>query len=512
MRNHAKTTILSALCLLLTMLCSVCFVACNTSSTSTTSQTPIASTYVSIDVNPSIELVLDQNDNVMSVAGANEDARVLLFREDGIVGANVNVAIENIASLAVEYGYLTESNSTVDVCVAASSKDKQKSLFDVVSDSFKKGAQSVNSALSVQVGGEISLSLNFELERIKAQFPDDENVKNLSVSNLKLINRAIEANPSLSVADLASKSIEELISATELSKYNAEYAYGDLYKKQIEQAKLVYNNTVQTLEGTFYIKHFALKAFHDKDLGSLAKTIAAIKYTSANAYILSLEYYKARFAEYFVNPTYTISMSDVDEIASALGVTSDLFIDGIGATISQGKASLKKNDLLLYIDKLHRNASIDQKANVAQVYGDVLDKYLTSADEDEEDLLFSTQDVEKSIVAIKAALAQYSVVMSLAGFDVDVALDQSKPSDVDYDDYSSIESAIASLKTVAQSAREDMALTDEEEAQIEEEFASAKSAFDEALKVFTTAKEKAINDAIARLSEIKQSRKESAKQ
>lgn len=512
MRNYGKMTILLVLCLLLTMLCSVCFVACNSSSNTTIPQTPIASTYVSIDVNPSIELVLDQNDTVMSVAGANEDARVLLFREDGIVGANVNVAIENIASLAVEYGYLTEGNSTVDVCVAASSKDKQKSLFDVVSDSFKKGAQSANSALSVQVGDEISLSLNFELERIKAQFPDDENVKNLSVSNLKLINRAIEANPSLSVADLASKSIEELISVTELSKYNAEYAYGDLYKKQIEQAKLAYNNTVQTLEGTFYIKHFALKAIRDKDLDCLAKTIAAIKYTSANAYILSLEYYKARFAEYFVNPTYTISLSDVDEIASALGVTGDLFIDGIGATIEQGKASLKKNDLLLYIDKLYRNASSDQKANVALVYGDVLDKYLTSAGEDEEALLFSTQDVEKSILAIKAAIAQYSVLMSIAGFDVDTALDQSKPSGVDYDDYSSIENAIASLKAVAQTAREDMALTDEEEAQIEEEFASAKSAFDEALQVFTAAKEKAIDDATARLSEIKQSRKESTKQ
>lgn len=41
-----------------------------------------AATYVGIDVNPSVSLILDGDGKVLSVAAENEDAQVLLYGED----------------------------------------------------------------------------------------------------------------------------------------------------------------------------------------------------------------------------------------------------------------------------------------------------------------------------------------------------------------------------------------------------------------------------------------------
>lgn len=520
MRNYKKTSILLAMCLAFTLLCAVCLIACNSLTPDTVSFTPKATSYVSIDINPSIELVLDQNDEVMSATGANEDARVLLFREDGIVGAKVSVAVANVASLAVEYGYLTEDNSTVDVCVVSSSDDKQNDLFKSISDSFIKGVQEQNESLCVSIANEISLSLNTELAKLKSQYMTDVNIQDLSVGNFKLIKRAIEANPSLSYSDLAGKSTEELLSIATLLQNNADATYGDAYKKQVDKAKLVYNNTVQTLEGTFYVKHFATKAlgaYLDKNyteaMANLAKTSNAIKYTTANAYLTSLTYYQTRFASCLANPTYTVSQDIISEIATDLGVSADEFEKAISATTTTAGVQISKNDFEFFVDKLYRNANQQERAQLASVYTNIYNRYLVTADKDEEDVQFSIDDVEKRILTIKATLAtpQMTLMLNLAGFDIDDILSQCKPQDVDYDDYSSIENAITTLKDLAQSAKDEMALTEEDEAQVKEDFSSVQSTLDDALQIFNKAKEKAVNDAIEYILSIKENLKNGSK-
>ena len=57
-----------------------------------------AVSYVGIDVNPSVSLVLDKNDNVLSVLADNEDAQVLLYGET-LVGMSADEAAKKIAAL-----------------------------------------------------------------------------------------------------------------------------------------------------------------------------------------------------------------------------------------------------------------------------------------------------------------------------------------------------------------------------------------------------------------------------
>ncbi len=71
-----------------------------------------AEAYVTIDINPSIELVVNNRDEVVYVNALNEDAEVLLVDLD-IIGMNVEDAMDLIIDKAIELGYIdTEADET----------------------------------------------------------------------------------------------------------------------------------------------------------------------------------------------------------------------------------------------------------------------------------------------------------------------------------------------------------------------------------------------------------------
>ena len=76
-----------------------------------------AVSYVAVDVNPSISLALDKKNRVVSVYAANEDAQVLLYGEE-LEGLSAEDALEKIAELSFELGYLDETNFGVNVTAA----------------------------------------------------------------------------------------------------------------------------------------------------------------------------------------------------------------------------------------------------------------------------------------------------------------------------------------------------------------------------------------------------------
>jgi len=61
--------------------------------------------YVAIDINPSIEFIVDEEDNVVSFNLCNEDAEILVAGVD-FIGMNVDEAVELFIELATEAGYI----------------------------------------------------------------------------------------------------------------------------------------------------------------------------------------------------------------------------------------------------------------------------------------------------------------------------------------------------------------------------------------------------------------------
>ena len=68
---------------------------------------------VSIDVNPSIQLIIDTNNIVTSVNGGNDEGKMIILGEE-IVGKDLESAIEIIINEENETGYLLDGNVSVD--------------------------------------------------------------------------------------------------------------------------------------------------------------------------------------------------------------------------------------------------------------------------------------------------------------------------------------------------------------------------------------------------------------
>ena len=102
----------------------------NSSSSGNQEDSVQATSYVSLDINPSIELTLDAENKVISVYGGNEDGQVLLYEETGIIGEDVQIAVDKIVDLAVELGYLDENNKVISTNVVS---DTQATVTELLS-------------------------------------------------------------------------------------------------------------------------------------------------------------------------------------------------------------------------------------------------------------------------------------------------------------------------------------------------------------------------------------------
>lgn len=130
------TSLLLVLCMLMALVS--CRVESNNDKDDQTPATP-AYAYVAIDINPSLELVIDESNVVVSVNACNDDALVLLSGEE-IAGLSVEEATEKIVGLAKELGYLNDENTDVNFTVVAAEEGITAQLETKLENGAKKGS------------------------------------------------------------------------------------------------------------------------------------------------------------------------------------------------------------------------------------------------------------------------------------------------------------------------------------------------------------------------------------
>lgn len=141
--------------------------------------------FVTVDINPSIEITLDEDGTVASVYGANEDGQVLLYGEaEVIVGLNYEDAVEYITNLAVELGYLDAETGTINTSVVADDLAFAEELQSKLGDRIK--ATATENGITIDIDTSDPFSLLCELEELKAKYPDRTEVQDLTPTEYKL--------------------------------------------------------------------------------------------------------------------------------------------------------------------------------------------------------------------------------------------------------------------------------------------------------------------------------------
>lgn len=171
------------------------FTACSGGGT----QAVNAATYVSLSINPAVELVVDDDNKVISINCVNEDAEVLLA-ETNLIGMNLEDATQLFTNLAVNAGYMnvdaTDNEITINVINEDSAETEkiEKTLFDKLNIFFKNNG----------INGRISKET---LETYGQQAAE----LGVSAGKMKLILRALDVNPELILEDLKDMPTNEIL-------------------------------------------------------------------------------------------------------------------------------------------------------------------------------------------------------------------------------------------------------------------------------------------------------------
>lgn len=120
---------------------------------------------MTVDINPSVEFMIDDQNKVISVTALNDDGSILIVGES-FIGKTPEEATELVVKLASETGYLVEGNvqaseNTVKISVSGDSKYAEKLMQDV-----SKKAESVLAALDIP--GKVEKAEAMKLAELRA--------------------------------------------------------------------------------------------------------------------------------------------------------------------------------------------------------------------------------------------------------------------------------------------------------------------------------------------------------
>lgn len=217
----------------------------NNNNNETGNETTKALTYLSISINPDVELAVNDSGVVEEVLPINADADVITS-DLNLVGNTVEDASAKIVDAAVETGYIDEysTDNTVVVTTAGDDDAQTKNIQDRVMTKLNEHFES-RKIYPVLVAKGLTDDLKADADKY-----------NISNGKMLLIDYAVALDPTLSKDTLATKSIKD-IQATIKTYVKARH---DALKKSLAAAKADWLAKKQQLKQQYQAKIEALKA------------------------------------------------------------------------------------------------------------------------------------------------------------------------------------------------------------------------------------------------------------
>ena len=160
-------------------------------------KTPVS--YLSIDINPSVELGVNKFGKVVTVEGYNDDGKKILEGID-VTGVNVTDAVKLVIESADSNGYIDSDGSTV---IAVTSETDDPSTATKIQDAAEEGVNQVleeNGKTAVVYKENVSLSLNKEAKEL-----------GVTAGKLNLIKKLQEVDETATVEQYKDVSVKEIV-------------------------------------------------------------------------------------------------------------------------------------------------------------------------------------------------------------------------------------------------------------------------------------------------------------
>lgn len=435
--------------------------------------------YVAVDINPSVEFLVDKDGKVVTVIPENEDAQILLAGEE-LEGLTFEAAIDKVGTLAVKCGYLKNDNNQVTITVSGS-VELSTSLYDVAKNAIETAGKAV--------GAVVTEGTNYLLERevayLKSNNQGKEGYDTLTAGKLRLIKTAMLADRTLTMDDAVKMSEEDLVKRVNEHK---EYLKGKVETSlaiATEGATTLYEVSKQAYLDSAYVS-VASQSLKSDILGGGAKTYNAAKYLALNATYGILNGVSDMLDIYKANPVITeddvlnlLNFVDADADEEAVAVVNEI-------KAAYGECTLDN------IQKYIKSLAYDEEGNARKL--EIAFQLYTGTEENNQ-ILAAKMALSADGFELSGILGPISEYIKIGGEEgsfgemVDRLFSALGVKVSEIKDQATLENAITAVKDARDKALADCAFSDEELKAVEEKQAS----YAEKIASF----EKTMTDAIA---------------
>jgi len=332
-------------------------------------------TRMTVDINPSIEMMVDSENKVVSVTALNDDGSILIAGE-AIVGKTAEEATELIITLAGETGYLVSGNVTADentvkVSVSGNTEFANELLADVK-------AKVSTTLESLDIEGKVEQVKALALDELRALAMDtalftEEEVAAMTEQQLLnaiaagRIETALLLTEDMREAYLAAKEYEISFAESEATAAIIEdmgTIYG-LIASGYKTAVDTYSSAITALDNFRYDHLVSPNSEYQKSLQRLRE--AKAEYLKQRTYVASLEVNGEEYAS--ASLTLQASEENYDRLLAAyeaLGNTVNENLESLIATLRSSEQVLRSIE-----DSFSTNIKDDLKAKASELEGAV---------------------------------------------------------------------------------------------------------------------------------------------
>ncbi len=370
-----------------------------------------ATTFVGIDINPSIELTLDENGLVVTAYGANEDGKVLLYGEEAnIIGKNYEQVAEYITGLAADLGYITEGHkisTTVTSDNAAQAESIQSKL------NAKISATAENIGFTVTMTADVAYSLIRELHALKEANPNDTAIQALTPAKYKLVVAATE-DGEITVSAAAALDNEQLIAKISEAHSKIEAYAINAYKEAKARAKMLFETAMGVaLDGVYnvvYLERVGKLLTNPSYKDTIYYGAVYQAYMTTARTLSSLEDI-IEFGDEMTN--YEPDQATVSAIATALDIADTSVFEN-----SEGKITLES--LVNYVERFLTENDLgeaveEQVEELLDQAEDAAEMLALASDAYAADLSALKMQIEAMITTINTTVAPVSAFLSSEG-------------------------------------------------------------------------------------------------
>lgn len=246
-------------------------------------------TYVSLKVNPEIELIVDDSGEVLSVNAVNEDGEVVI-EEGDFEGLTIEEACDEFTEVTTELGYVDVESEDTTVYVHVDGEDQE-----IVEETIEEVTEKVNE--SFEKRGIFGKAVKEDLEELTAL----ANEWGVPVKDAKLVKRILDLYPEMSAEEVLALSIDERLELIKDNKENNGITSDMLeeYKQAVKNLKAKYEtiktlkHEIEDLENSLMVE--GLTETEINDINALIKTKKTELEALKDAFKTELEEIKNQF-------------------------------------------------------------------------------------------------------------------------------------------------------------------------------------------------------------------------